>query len=315
LGHASRLIPIIERLAIENTVIIAADNAPLKLLQQNFPKLESVKFSSIHIKYPENNSMMFSMMLQTPKILKSINKEHEELDGIVKNEKIDIVISDNRYGAWNNNTYNIFITHQLMLKMPKYFRILEELVHKKILSYIDNFDECWIPDFEGNENYTGDLSHKYPLLPNAKFIGILSRFSINKNEQKEYDICIVLSGPEPQRTILENIIISQVENIDKKIALVRGLYNHQKLIEISNDITVFQNLNSTGLSNIIQKSELIICRAGYSSIMDLVKLEKKAVLIPTPGQTEQEYLAKYLNSKKQFEFKSQDQFNLADVIS
>ena len=258
--------------------------------------------------------MSIAMLSQSNKILKSIEKEQIEVNEIVEEKNIDIIISDNRYGVWNKNTYNIFITHQLMLKTPRFFRFIENSLHTKILKYVKNFDECWVPDVEGENNYTGDLSHKYPLLENTKFIGILSRFEKTKNKNEKIKFCVILSGPEPQRSILEEKISEQLINSKYKSVIVRGLFDEKKQIVQKNNLTVMTYLTSNELSELMQMSEIVICRAGYSSIMDLIKLEKKAILIPTPGQTEQEYLAKHLDANNQFVFQSQNKLDIEKVI-
>ena len=316
LGHASRIIPIINALIKNNfEIIIAADNYPLQLLKSEFPDLLTLKFPSYQISYSKGKSLVFKMLFYIPKIIFGIYKEHKRLNTIINEYKIDIVISDNRFGLWNKKITSIFITHQVMIKMPKYFKFFEYPVHLINKWFILKYNICWIPDFETMPNLSGDLSHKYEL-PNASFIGLLSRFSRtgNYNIEKTYDIVVILSGPEPQRTIFEKIVYNQAKLIDYKTLIIKGIPGKKIKTEQYENITLVSHLLSEEINNLILSTEIIICRSGYSSIMDLISLNKKAILVPTPGQTEQEYLAQYHSNNKYFYCVFQDKFNLENDI-
>lgn len=317
LGHASRTIPVIkELLKAKNEVIIAADKLPLNLLKEEFPELESVKFPSFQISYPRGKFLVFKLLIQSPKILFGIIKEHKHLKKLIAKSKADIIISDNRFGCWNKKIKSIYITHQVMVKMPKGFQFIEYfgyLIHR---FFINKYDECWIPDWEGKNNLSGDLSHKYKTPVNAHFISPLSRFDGEQNHSlvKKYDIVCILSGPEPQRTIFEEILISQISKSNFKAIIVRGQPGKITL-ENSTNIEFVNHLPTKQMAETIQQSKLVICRSGYSSIMDLVALNKKAILVPTPGQTEQEYLAEHLKNHKLFEMVKQDEYSITKVIN
>jgi predicted glycosyltransferase len=289
LGHATRCIPIIRLLIKKNAqVIIAADGRSLQLLILEFPNLEYVELGGYNINYPSGGSMMLKMFFSIPKIVSGIRREHLALTKIITDKKIDIVISDNRFGLWNKKVKSIFITHQLLIKSP----FAERLLHRINLFFIKNYDECWVPDFEGSFNLSGELSHTYVLPENAYFIGALSRFesstSISKNE---YDIMAIVSGPEPQRTIFEKLIINQIRQTKLNALIVCGRTEIEQTREVIENTTIVSHLQSNEMREAILKSSIVIARSGYSTIMDLATLGKKAVFIPTPGQTEQEYLA------------------------
>ncbi len=228
------------------------------------------------------------------------------------------MISDNRYGLSSDKIPSIFITHQIRIKVPSYLRFLEPNLYKKNLSYISKFKECWIPDFESEPNLSGDLSHKNTLPANCYFVGPLSRFAprekfdpgILKKIEFKYDILAMLSGPEPQRTILEKSIIKDLKESDLKSAVICGKPELNEVKQISDNITLFSHIETPRLKQIIRESKIVISRPGYSTVMDLVALGKKAIFIPTPGQTEQEYLASYYFSKGYFYKMSQKNFNL-----
>lgn len=310
LGHATRCIPIIHQLLQENhEVIIAADGYPLRLLQQEFPSLELIELPSYQINYSKGKSQVFAMLKSVPKILGGIYREHHQLKKIIEKYKVEQVISDNRFGMWNKHIESIYITHQLMIKMPKYMRFLEPLVWWMHRLFINRYDVCWIPDYEGENNLSGDLAHKYTLPKHAKFIGPQSRFSLllhqTKNKlQENYETVAVLSGPEPQRSIFEKQIVNCCFADVGKCLIVRGLPNDSSAMEyIGDNIAMVSHLDSENLAYHLQQAKKIICRSGYSSIMDLHVLNclHKAELHPTPGQTEQEYLAIYHQNREEID--------------
>jgi uncharacterized protein (TIGR00661 family) len=312
LGHATRCIPIIRLLLQKNAeVIIAADGRPLALLQQEFPQLQFIVFRGYSISYPDSGSMAFKMLLAAPKILKGIKEEHLALQKIIEAKKIDIVISDNRYGCWSKKARSIFITHQLMIKSP----FAEKLLHKKVLRYVANYDECWVPDLEGGNNLSGDLAHKYPLPANAFFIGPLSRFTFSDPAKPEYDVMAIISGPEPQRTIFEQLLRKQIQESNLKYLLVLGTPEVENSIREDKNVKSISHLNTSDMEQCILKSKIIVARSGYSTIMDLAVLGKKAVFVPTPGQTEQEYLAESLSNRGIAYSQNQSDFDLQKALT
>ena len=292
LGHATRSIPIIKELIENNcTIVIASDGNALALLRMEFPTIEAIELPSYNIHY-KYKSMATNMLLQLPKILKTYHKELNVTQNLQEENQFDYIISDGRYGVRADGVINYFISHQLQIQS---WNPLASYIATKInKSLINQYDELWIPDKE-NHLLSGKLSditdiHKH------RFIGLLTRMKFLKIPQR-YDMTIVLSGPEPARTVLEKKLLSSIENQNKKIAFVRGIEKSvslKKLKEEHPSLDFYSRLDSEKLNQLISASNTIICRAGYSSIMDLYKLDKKAILIPTPGQTEQEYLSKHL---------------------
>lgn len=306
LGHATRCIPIINELLLNGfEVVLASDGRSLDLLKKEFPKLKAIELPAYDIRYSTDN-MLFNIAFQIPKIIAAIWKEHHFIKKIIKREQLDIIISDNRYGCKSGLTKNIFITHQLNIIIP--WKPLEWLVNKFNHFLIAGFDECWVPDFYGKERLAGRLSDNIKL-KKVKYLGILSRMQ-KKATPRKYEIITILSGPEPQRTKLEEIITKELKSIDKKSLIVQGRTDLERRFELNENIEVVAYLNTAALNEAILSSDLVICRSGYSSIMDLVTLEKEAILIPTPGQTEQEYLARRLKKQGRFSFQDQATFSL-----
>lgn len=288
LGHATRCIPIIQYLLKQDTqVILASDGNALAFLEKEFPKLKSYTLPSYDISYKQKK-IEHSMLLQSPKIAKAILAEKEAVKKIAEIEKPDLIISDNRLGLKVKQIKSVYITHQLkLLSNSNMFSKLGTKIHQ---SYIEGFDECWIPDIEGSV-LSGEMSNLAIQIP-KRYLGCLSRMEKDvRAEEKVYHSIAILSGPEPQRTQLENILIDVFSDREEKTLLVRGIVERKNQTQKKGNLDIMNFLLSKELQLAIAQSKHIICRSGYSSIMDLEVLERKAILIPTPGQTEQEYLA------------------------
>jgi UDP-N-acetylglucosamine:LPS N-acetylglucosamine transferase len=248
------------------------------------------------------------MLIQIPKILFNIQKENNQLKGIINDFKIDGIISDNRYGMYSNDIPSVFITHQLEIQTPIFKNFIKKINNK----LISRFSECWIPDFEIN-GIAGKLSRLTNTTKNYKYIGPLSRF-VNKKSEIKYDILAIISGPEPQRSILEKTLIKELKIHKKKSLLLQGK-PEKKYTDKINNLTIKSHLSSEELNLAMLESRLIICRSGYSTVMDLFKLQKNAILIPTPGQTEQEYLSEFLSKSNYFKSINQNQIKFKNLIT
>jgi uncharacterized protein (TIGR00661 family) len=314
LGHATRCIPIINELLKQNCeVVIAADGDPLFLLKKEFPTIVFLRIKGYDVQYSRNRKWFpFKLLLQFPKIIFSIRKENAWVGRIINEYQVDAVISDSRFGLYNKRVPCVYITHQLNIKTGNVFS--EKIARKMHDHFIKKYINCWVPDFKEN-GLAGELSHPVNIPSNVLYVGPLSRFEKINNVTKIYNLLISLSGPEPQRTIFEKMIITQLKSFKKKVLLVRGLPDeNKKPLEDSDLIEIVNHLSAEKLNMAFQQSEMIISRSGYSTIMDLVKLEKNAILVPTPGQREQEYLANYLMEKKYFYSVPQHNFSLETTI-
>lgn len=312
LGHATRCIPLIRQLlGEEHEVLIAAEGAIKTLLEQEFPSTKFLPLKGYRVQYSKTKwGLFFSIISQIPKVLYSIFSENRWLKQAIEKNKIDIVISDNRFGLFSKKIHSIFITHQLFIQAP----FLQSWLQKLNYLFINQFDECWVPDFEGKPNLAGNLSHpvRFPSTP-IKYIGSLSRFEAKEVKEQKH-LLVLLSGPEPQRTILEKIIIEQLKNYFEPVLLVRGLPGDNSSIKVSENVRYINYIPAKELEEAIIHSTFVIARSGYSTIMDLITLKKKAILIPTPGQTEQEYLAKYLFQQQIIFSIEQQKFNLGEAL-
>ncbi|MBK5212583.1 MAG: glycosyltransferase [Flavobacteriaceae bacterium] len=311
LGHAARCIPIIRALLEHNfNVLLASDGSALLLLQKEFPELESLELPSYNITYPEKGShFKWKMLLKLPQIQRTISAEKKIVKQLVAEGKIHGIISDNRFGVRNVSIPSVFMTHQLnvLTGSTSYF---SSKIHQKI---IKKFDSCWVPDSDDVVlNLSGKLGHlKQKTFP-VEYIGILSRMK-KKEVLITIDILILISGPEPQRTLFEDKMKETFKETEKNILMVCGVVEKEQKWQDFENIKTVNYMASEELESTINKSEIVISRSGYTTIMDLSMLEKKAFFIPTPGQYEQEYLAKRLKNLKIVPSCTQEKFNLENL--
>jgi len=297
LGHATRCIPIIRELVANGYQVIAAAEGPqAHLLQTEFPSLQILPLPGYRVRYSKSKwGLPFMLLMQLPRLRRIIKEEHRRLDKMINEHHIDFVISDNRYGLYSKKIPCIFITHQLSIKAP--FAWLEKMIQRINYSYINQYNSCWVPDVAGVVNAAGMLSHPL-VLPRTEvhYIGLLSRFQLEP-ATKKYDYAILLSGPEPQRTLLEKKLLAELPGVKGNILLVRGKPGSVEIIQSADHIEIKNHLPGPALQEALLQSEYIISRSGYSTVMELLSLQKRSILIPTPGQTEQEYLAKKLQDE------------------
>jgi hypothetical protein len=306
LGHAARMIHVARELQKRNfNVFIGSGEQHMSLFRAELSGLSYIDFEGFRPGYSRYMPQYAAMLFKIPQLLYHIIREHRRLKYIIRDYEIDIVISDNRFGLWNSEVTTVYVTHMPKIPFPGPFRFLEftgVLLHRAI---IRRYNFCFIPDLPGEDNLTGRLSHGFKLPANVRFTGILSRFIPEPASQREKkDIMryntIILSGPEPQRTILKFELVSLLKDSETASIFLEGRPEITEEKVRSGNITYHSHLPASEMKNLLIKSNSIICRSGYTTIMELVSLNCSALLIPTPGQTEQEYLAEYLSGKGWF---------------
>lgn len=311
LGHATRCIPLITILKKNNAeVFVASSGAVAELIRGEFPEVNILDLDGYGIRYSKKKSgFLLKIFLQLPRIYRAVKKENRLLKKLVDEYRFDVIISDNRLGFHHHECHSVYITHQLAIKTGS--RFLDKWAQKVNYHYINKFDECWVPDMNGPENLAGSLSHpqKMPEIP-VHYIGLLSRFKKTYIE-KTLQLTILISGPEPQRTVFEKIIFEQIKSLKIPITIVRGIpQDEQVFLPPAENAVLFNHLKAEELNHLLQQSEMVVARSGYSTIMDLISLGQRAMLIPTPGQTEQEYLARNLFEKGIFYAVNQQDLDL-----
>jgi len=312
LGHASRCIPIIRHFVqTGHNVLLAGNGRSAELLRIEFPLLPLfTDIPDYAITYPENENFTIHFIKNSFRLLKIIRDEQQWLNHFLNQQKVDWVISDNRYGLHNPAVKTFFITHQLHIPAPGYLRALTNFINR---SFIHRFNLCLVPDFAGEQNLSGALSHGKHNYNNLRYIGPLSRFGEFKgipdhdilaheprqihnlhSPQYQYEFTILISGPEPARTHFRALVVKLFAQSNKPCIMIEGK-TEKKETEVIGNLTIAPHLPESEFREKLLSSRYIICRSGYSTIMDLYYLGKKALLVPTPGQPEQLYLARLHN--------------------
>jgi len=305
------MIPLVRELQEMNqNVFIGGGDEQLSLFRSELPGLSFIKFPGFKPGYSRFLPQYIPLLFKTPLLLYHIILENYRLKKIISQHNINIVISDNRFGLWNRKIKTVYVTHMPLVPLPRLFRSLEFIGIRLHRFIIKKYSFCYIPDLPGELNISGRLSHGIKLPVNVRYIGILSRFSdpepsIKNDRKKSTYNTVILSGPEPQRGILKEKLVNLLKESKSKVVILEGRPSENSEIIRSDDLTFYNHLTASEMKEILSGSEYIIARSGYSTIMDLISLGCSALLIPTPGQPEQEYLAEYLAGKGWFSYVKQ----------
>ena len=301
LGHATRCVPLVRQyLERGDEVVLGGDGESLLLLQRHFPQLRVIQLPSLELRYAANDQQRGFYLRAIPALLRFTIADHYYLRQQLAIEHFDLIISDNRFGLFTRQTRCVYITHQLYVRLPRRLRIFQPLARAIHACVFKRYHEVWVPDFANSENsLAGELCHGGCFDTYVKYIGPLSRFASSEGTPKElrrnseYSVVAILSGLEPQRSIFEQAILERYANTPDKVLIVRGKVAEAQTKISRNNITMVASLSDQALLEAMEQATTIIARSGYSTIMDLAVLGllHKAELHPTPGQSEQEYLA------------------------
>lgn len=308
LGHATRCATLIRRYLNEgHQVVIAGDGDSLTWLKREFPSLRSLTLPHLHLHYGRGKSQVCAMLRALPQLIRWAILDHVALRDILAIEHFDLVISDNRFGFYPSSSFvrshaqairSVYITHQVHIRLPRSWRWLDDMATRAHAWVINRYDQLWIPDYAQYPSLAGELSHGFHpnrIAAKVSYIGPLSRFSPSEDNQPAmppYTVA-VLSGLEPQRTLLEQQLLERFRQSDELFVLVQGLVGKPNTVIHSGNITIHPWMNDCDLQATLSHATHIIARSGYTTIMDLTALGlmSRAEFYPTPGQPEQEYLS------------------------
>ncbi|MCV6630594.1 MAG: glycosyltransferase [Flavobacteriaceae bacterium] len=310
LGHASRCIPIIRALQQEGyRPILASDGVALALLEKEFPHLQTICLPSYDITYAKKGKYFkLKLLWDSPKIIDAIKAEKKAVKKIMKQYAIAGIISDNRLGVRSKKVPSVFITHQLNV-LTGNTTWMSSKVHQRIAK---KFDAIWVPDVSGKPNLSGKLGHLKKKKMPLQYIGPISRLE-KRDLDFQYDLMVILSGPEPQRAMLEEKLLLELQGYKGKVLFVKGKIEDSQQIEERGRFVLYNYMDSSQLEIAFNSSLQVLSRSGYTTVLDLAKLGKKAFFIPTPGQYEQEYLAKRLQKLGLVPMATQEAFVLSDL--
>jgi|WetSurMetagenome_2_1015567.scaffolds.fasta_scaffold29336_2 predicted glycosyltransferase len=300
-GHAGRMIPVARHLQqMGHEVIFGADKTLIPMIIPELPEIEVIEIPGVRMRYSRFFPQYLAVLIQVPKLVLASFKEHRLLKSIILTMKPDIVISDNRFGFFSRKVFCVYFTHMIRIPFPSPFRFLEFtgiLLHRLI---INRYNICLIPDLAGNENLSGRLSHAKNIHVNFVYAGLLSRFNsnIDVSQADHKYVCLILSGPEPQRTIFMKKVTTAAFRNNLRLVVLSG--SELKCTHNDKNVTYAINESASVMQNYILNAGIVVCRSGYTSLMELISLSKGAIIVPTPGQTEQEYLGKYNDGRLGF---------------
>lgn len=314
LGHASRIVPIIKELLKQgHTLFLGTEKKTGVYLQKFFPELPQITLPSYGITYQSSGNIAFKLVLQTPKIAQAIFREHKILKQIVKQHAIDVVISDSRFGLWNKQAPSFILSHQLHISYPAKYWFFGRILNTVNRFFMNRFNGCLIPDTP-EHLLSGKLSQNRKI-KTQHFLGPLSRFTKSKTAKKSEQLVFVLSGPEPQRSIFEKIILTELKQTTHQALVVCGEPEKNYDTWITPKIRKVSHLNDKELKNALTEAHCVFSRSGYSSLMDYAVLQlKQVVLVPTPGQTEQMYLAEKFTKSKHCITQEQSSFSIEKAL-
>lgn len=311
LGHASRDVPIIQRLLdLDARPVLAADKGPLALLHDAFPALPAVKLPGADVRYATRGSQAWALARRFPALLRSIREEHAALQRLRQSLPLDAVISDQRFGLYASDLPSVIVTHQLAPRVP----FAQVMLRRMNQRFIARFDRCWVPDVAEAPGLAGALAHDHQL-KNVRYIGPLSRLRYNANGSASplYDIVAVISGPEPQRSLFEHQLRAQLRSVEGQHLLVLGT-PESRTEEVAGPVRCVSHVNADELSDAMLEARLIVSRSGYTTLMDLHQLGLGALIVPTPGQPEQEYLAQLHGATGRFLVQRQDRLDVRQAL-
>lgn len=310
LGHASRSLPLIKKYLNDgHDVIAASDGEALLMLRKELPGEKVLQLPGYGIHY-SSKYMPFNMLRYGPGMLKAMKMENELTAAIAKREHLDCIISDNRYGCYKPGIPSALITHQLQVFTGQ--KLLDIYIRRQIRGFCKKFSEIWIPDHQPPQNITGELSGIDTPVPKY-YLGIISELT-SKPSKSTFDAVAVISGPEPQRANFEELVIKQLSSVKGKYAIVCGRPGTDELVREEKNLTIIPYMTRSQLSGLLDQTEIVIARSGYTTLMDLASTGHKAILCPTPGQYEQIYLADRLATFGQCIYKRQENIELGKAL-
>jgi uncharacterized protein (TIGR00661 family) len=322
LGHATRSIPIIRALLDRGyKVVIISTGRSLSLLRREFGSCVFVDLPDYNVRYSRHGWLLIPhLLLQMPAVFIRLHREHGEAERLAILHKADLIVSDNRYGCYSKQIPSYLITHQLRFQLPKWLEWSAWISEWFNRFYFRHYRNVLVPDENRTPNLSGDLSHRGRITnhPKLRFVGPLSSLnSVGTAVKEDIDVLFLISGPEPHRTMLEDLIMTQIEDLPGKKVIVLGKPEASGDPHPWNrdDLKIHPHLVRECLADFMRRARLVVSRAGYSTVMELMAAGRKAVLIPTPGQTEQEYLAEHLMETGLFFSVRQDELDLKRMLA
>lgn len=299
LGHASRSLLLIRALVErgDSITVVSAAGDGMRLLQSELgDACRFVSYRDIPKPFSRWPAMFYlRMSLATPWVLARMRSEHRFVEALVAREHYDCVVSDSRFGMWSANIPSYCILHSLRQIIPGRPRWMERLVERGQRDLTKGFTRILIPDIEEQQGLSGELGHDPVIdwgVDRLCYIGPLSGIS-RTDAPVDIDCFFSISGIEPQRSILEKRVLAALPQLDGRIVVTLGRPAQAGSCRQSGNATVHGYLDRKAQGEMLNRARLVMTRSGYTTLMELAELGQRALLVPTPGQSEQEYLARF----------------------
>ena len=314
LGHATRSSVIIREVIKQgHTPLVLTSGEALHWIKSEFPGIKTFSLPPLGMKYFSLPGALISAAWYAPRLFWIMRCEKQWVEKIVLEEKVDLIVSDNRYGCHHSKVRSVLVCHFLNIVLPGRWKIISPILNFFYRWFFRAFDEIWVPDDEGGR-LSGKLSKIFLQSNRVKFIGPLSRFGpIDLKKEKSYDVTAIISGPEPLKSHFAEKIFSALSGFPGRCLVVVG--GNKLHCQPDRKIELRYNVSTTELKEIIHETNLVVSRSGYSSIMDYDRLQCRVLLVPTPGQPEQVYLASLMFNRRYATYVDQDKLNSGIIRS
>jgi len=315
LGHATRDLPIIRYLLERgHHVTVAAEGRALALLAKEVPQCDFTELKDYPPPYSSGRYFVPRFLAMAPVMLWAIEQETVNVRRLFRRRRFDLILSDNRFRVRSDHVPSFVIAHQLRFMTPRGLESFDFVTEFFNYVYLRPFDRIIVPDVADPEtNLSGRLSHRMRWLQSPEkvyYAGVLSSVS-RLDVPQDVDLFISISGPEPPRIQLERIILGRIADVKAdRVVITLGKPEVKETRQVNGHVTVYGFLDRAGQQEMMNRAGLVVCRSGYTTVMELAELGKKALFIPTPGQTEQEYLARYYAERGYFHSVSQYELDL-----
>jgi hypothetical protein len=306
LGHATRSAQFITEL--ENLgfhPLIVSSGAALEWLSARFPHLPAESLTDPDIQYGKHGpDLWWRLLRKGPAFFRRIQEEKQRAKILFdRYPSIQACISDHCLGFYAPEKPSILLAHQLNLpvRLPGIQAFYKTMLRP--------FHQIWVPDVAEEPTWSGKLSHPSPCPEKTKYIGLLPHFQETLGEAKH--VLILLSGPEPQRSLLEKALVAHwPADMDYPVCCIRGT-TKPATTNFPSHWKILNRASTEEVKKAIRHASGVVARNGYTTLMDLAYTPLPVLFIPTPGQPEQQYLAGLHGDKPFWTHMQQAQINQA----
>lgn len=314
LGHATRDLILIQALmdAGHSVTVLSTDRA-LKLLrgeladQCDYIDLPDIPKALGHT----SASFYLKMTMALPLVFRTFRREHRFVDELCRAGKCDRIVSDSRYGVWSRDVPSYHLMHTLHQISPFRVRLVEHVIESIQRGLLSGAKKVLIPDQEEN-GLAGELCHDLVAFrrDQIEYLGILSSV-LRMPVEQDIDYFITVSGVEPQRSILEKKVLRQARELDGRVVITLGRPDLPFSVSDDGRLAIYSFLGRRRQAEMLNRARTVVSRSGYTTLMELAELGKRALMVPAVGQSEQEYLAGLHERRGTMHSVPQSRLNLA----